>query len=206
MDFEHSPRVKELQQKLSSFMQEHVYPNEHLFIAQIAKDRWNTPPIIEELKVKARAQGLWNLFMPGTDHGGAGLTNLEYAPLAEIMGGIFWAAEIFNCNAPDTGNMEVFVRYSTPEQQEKWLKPLLAGEIRSAYLMTEPDVGSSDATNVELSIRPEGDEYVINGRKWFSTGAMRETCKIFIVMGKTATDNPSRHLQQSHILVERGTP
>jgi acyl-CoA dehydrogenase len=206
VDFEHSPRVKELQQKLSSFMQEHVYPSEHLFMAQIAKDRWNTPPIIEDLKAKARAQGLWNLFMPGTDHGGAGLTNLEYAPLAEIMGGIFWAAEIFNCNAPDTGNMEVFARYSTPEQQEKWLKPLLAGEIRSAYLMTEPDVGSSDATNVELSIRPEGDEYVINGRKWFATGAMRETCKIFIVMGKTDPDNPSRHLQQSQILVERGTP
>ena len=206
MDFEHSPRVKELQQKLNSFMQEHVYPNEHQFMAQIAKDRWNTPPIIEELKTRARAQGLWNLFMPGTDHGGAGLTNLEYAPLAEIMGGIFWAAEIFNCNAPDTGNMEVFVRYSSPEQQEKWLKPLLAGEIRSAYLMTEPDVGSSDATNVELSIRPEGDEYVINGRKWFATGAMRETCKIFIVMGKTDPKNPSRHLQQSQILVERGTP
>ena len=206
MDFEPSPRVKDLQAKLKAFMDEHVYPNEHTFKEQVLQDRWNTPPIVEELKARARAQGLWNLFMPGHDHGGAGLSNLEYAPLAEIMGGIFWAAEVFNCNAPDTGNMEVFARYATPAQQEQWLKPLLAGEIRSAYLMTEPEVGSSDATNVELSIRPEGDEYVINGRKWFATGAMRETCKIFIVMGKTDPTNASRHLQQSQILVERDTP
>ena len=206
MDFEPSPRVKDLQAKLKAFMDEHVYPNEHTFKEQVRQDRWNTPPIVEELKARARAQGLWNLFMPGHDHGGAGLSNLEYAPLSEIMGGIFWAAEVFNCNAPDTGNMEVFARYATPAQQERWLKPLLAGEIRSAYLMTEPEVGSSDATNVELSIRPEGDEYFINGRKWFATGAMRETCKIFIVMGKTDPTNASRHLQQSQILVERDTP
>ena len=175
MDFEPSPRVKDLQAKLKAFMDEHVYPNEHTFKEQVLQDRWNTPPIVEELKARARAQGLWNLFMPGHDHGGAGLSNLEYAPLAEIMGGIFWAAEVFNCNAPDTGNMEVFARYATPAQQE-------------------------------LSIRPEGDEYVINGRKWFATGAMRETCKIFIVMGKTDPTNASRHLQQSQILVERDTP
>jgi acyl-CoA dehydrogenase len=206
MDFEFSPRVQELQKQLNSFMEEHVYPNEHVFKAQIAKDRWKEPAILTELKAKAKALGLWNLFMPGHDHGGQGLTNLEYAPLAEIMGRVFWAAECFNCSAPDTGNMEVFVKYATKEQQDKWLTPLLAGEIRSAYLMTEPDVGSSDATNVELSIRPEGDEYVINGTKWFATGAMHEHCKIFIVMGKTDPENPNRHVQQSQVLVERGTP
>jgi acyl-CoA dehydrogenase len=161
---------------------------------------------MEELKAKAREQGLWNLFMPGREHGGAGLSNLEYAPLAEIMGRVFWAAEVFNCSAPDTGNMEVFARYATPEQQARWLTPLLAGEIRSAYLMTEPEVGSSDATNVALSIRPQGDDYVINGRKWFATGAMRESCQIFIVMGKTDAAHPSRHLQQSQVLVPRDTP
>ena len=206
MDFEVSPRVRQLQQQLEAFMDEHVYPNETVFREQVGRERWKSPPVVEELKAKARAQGLWNLFMPGTGHGGAGLTNLEYAPLAEIMGRVFWAPEIFNCSAPDTGNMEVFARYGTPEQQQKWLTPLLAGEIRSAYVMTEPAVASSDATNVELSIRADGDEYVVNGRKWFATGAMHEKCRIFIVMGKTDPGNPERHLQQSQVLVERGTP
>ncbi|MFE8601189.1 acyl-CoA dehydrogenase family protein [Archangium violaceum] len=206
MDFEHSPRVTELRNRLNAFMKEHVYPNEHTFAEQVQKNRWASPPIVEELKARAKAQGLWNLFMPGVEHGGAGLTNLEYAPLAEIMGRVFWAAELFNCSAPDTGNMEVFARYGTPEQQKKWLEPLLEGRIRSAYVMTEPNVASSDATNVELSIRAEGDEYVINGTKWFATGAMHENCQIFIVMGKTDPNNPNRHLQQSQVLVERGTP
>lgn len=206
MDFEHSPRVRELQRKLSTFMQEHVLPNEHRFKEHLANARWTAPPLMQELKAKARAQGLWNLFMPGHEHGGSGLTNVEYAPLAEIMGRVFWASEVFNCSAPDTGNMEVFARYGTPEQQAKWLTPLLAGEIRSAYLMTEPAVGSSDATNVELSIHADGNDYVINGRKWFATGAMNDACKIFIVMGKTDPDNANRHIQQSQILVERDTP
>jgi len=206
LDFEHSPRVTQLQQQLSAFMQAHVYPNEHVFKQQVAATRWSSPPIVNTLKAKAKAEGLWNLFMPGHSHGGQGLSNAEYAPLAEIMGRVFWASELFNCSAPDTGNMEVFARYGTPEQQDKWLTPLLAGDIRSAYLMTEPDVASSDATNVELSIRADGDAYVINGRKWFGTGVMHEACKVFIVMGKTDPDNPNRHLQQSQILVERDTP
>ena len=206
MNFEHSPRVTQLQQELNAFMQEHVLPNEHVFKQQTAINRWSAPPILQSLKAKARAQGLWNLFMPGHEHGGQGLSNLEYAPLAEIMGRVFWASEVFNCSAPDTGNMEVFARYATPEQQSQWLTPLLDGEIRSAYLMTEPDVGSSDATNVELSIAGEGDEYVINGRKWFATGVMFDACAIFIVMGKTDPNNPNRHIQQSQVLVPRNTP
>jgi acyl-CoA dehydrogenase len=187
-------------------MQEHVLPNEHVFKQQTAINRWSAPPILQSLKAKAREQGLWNLFMPGHEHGGQGLSNVEYAPLAEIMGRVFWASEVFNCSAPDTGNMEVFARYATPEQQAQWLTPLLEGEIRSAYLMTEPDVGSSDATNVELSIAGEGDEYVINGRKWFATGVMFDACAIFIVMGKTDPNNPNRHIQQSQVLVPRNTP
>jgi acyl-CoA dehydrogenase len=206
LDFEHSPRVRRLQKELGAFMQVHVLPNEHLFKQQVALNRWSAPPILHSLKAKAREQGLWNLFMPGHTHGGQGLSNAEYAPLAEIMGRVFWAAEVFNCSAPDTGNMEVFARYATPQQQEQWLTPLLAGEIRSAYLMTEPDVGSSDATNVELSICAEGDDYRINGRKWFATGAMFDACKIFIVMGKTDAGNPNRHIQQSQVLVPRDTP
>lgn len=206
MDFEHSPRVKQLQIELGDFMRDHVVPNEHLFKQQTSLNRWNEPPILRTLKARARAQGLWNLFMPGHAHGGKGLSNAEYAPLAEIMGRVFWAAEVFNCSAPDTGNMEVFARYATPEQQAQWLTPLLTGEIRSAYLMTEPDVGSSDATNVEMSIAADGDEYVINGRKWFATGAMFETCAIFIVMGKTDPNNPNRLVQQSQVLVPRDTP
>jgi acyl-CoA dehydrogenase len=206
LDFEHSPRVKQLQAELNAFMAEHVLPNEHLFREQTTINRWAEPPILKTLKAKARAQGLWNLFMPGHEHGGQGLSNAEYAPLAEIMGRVFWASEVFNCSAPDTGNMEVFARYGTPEQQAQWLAPLLAGEIRSAFLMTEPDVASSDATNVELRIRPDGDSYVINGRKWFATGALFENCHIFIVMGKTDANNPNRHLQQSQVLVPRNTP
>jgi len=206
VNFEHSPRVVQLQQELTAFMNKHVLPNEHVFKEQVAANRWSTPPVVQSLKKLAKAQGLWNLFMPGHEHGGCGLSNAEYAPLAEIMGRVFWAAEVFNCSAPDTGNMEVFARYGTPAQQERWLTPLLAGDIRSAYLMTEPDVASSDATNVELSIRPDGEDYVINGRKWFATGAMLDACEIFIVMGKTDPANPSRHLQQSQILVERNTP
>ena len=206
MDFEPSPRVQQLQQQLNRFMQEHIYPNEQVFKEQVAQQRWTAPPILETLKEEARAQGLWNLFMPGHEHGGCGLSNADYAPLAEIMGRVFWAAEVFNCSAPDTGNMEVFARYGSAEQQERWLQPLLRGEIRSAYAMTEPGVASSDATNVELSIRADGDSYVINGRKWFATGAMNEACKIFIVMGKTDPDHPNRHLQQSQVLVERDRP
>jgi acyl-CoA dehydrogenase len=206
VDFEHSPRVKDLQQKLGAFMRDYVVPNEHRFKEQVATTRWIAPPILQELKARARSQGLWNLFMPGNAHGGCGLTNVEYAPLAEIMGRVFWASEVFNCSAPDTGNMEVLAKYGTSDQQTRWLQPLLAGEIRSAFLMTEPAVASSDATNVELSIRADGNDYIINGRKWFATGAMNEACKVFIVMGKTDPDNPNRHLQQSQILVERDTP
>lgn len=205
MDFEHSQRVQDLQQRLTAFMEEHVYPNEHVFNEQVQAERWKSPPVLEELKEKARAEGLWNLFMPEPEYG-PGLTNLEYAPLAEIMGRVFWAAEVFNCNAPDTGNMEVFVKYGTDAQKERWLKPLLEGKIRSAFAMTEPAVASSDATNVETRIERDGDDYVINGRKWFITNAMHERCEIFIVMGKSDPDNPNRHLQQTQILVPRDTP
>ncbi len=205
MDFQHSQRVQELQQRLTAFMEEHVYPNEHVFNEQVQAERWKSPSVLEELKQKARAEGLWNLFMPDHEYG-PGLTNLEYAPLAEIMGRVFWAAEVFNCNAPDTGNMEVFVKYGTDEQKERWLNPLLEGKIRSAFAMTEPAVASSDATNVETRIERDGDDYVINGRKWFITNAMHERCEIFIVMGKSDPDNPNRHLQQTQILVPRDTP
>ncbi|MCC5859692.1 MAG: acyl-CoA dehydrogenase family protein [Ectothiorhodospiraceae bacterium] len=202
MDFQHSAPVQELQQRLTAFMEEHVYPNEHVFQEQVQAQRWKSPPVLEELKAKARDAGLWNLFMPDPAYG-PGLSNLEYAPLAEIMGRVFWAAEVFNCNAPDTGNMEVFVKYGTAEQKERWLKPLLEGKIRSAFAMTEPAVASSDATNVETRIERDGDHYVINGRKWFITNAMHERCEIFIVMGKSDPDNPNRHLQQTQILVPR---
>jgi len=210
MHFEHSPKVQDLQQRLLRFMDEHIYPNEERREREARASGAQTPsygtlPLMEELKDKARAQGLWNLFLPESGHG-PGLSNLEYAPLCEIMGRRYWSAEAFNCNAPDTGNMEVLARYGTPEQQERWLKPLLAGEIRSSFAMTEPAVASSDATNIECSIRREGDEYVINGRKWYITGAMNERCQIFILMGKTDPDNPNRHQQQSMILVPRDTP
>jgi alkylation response protein AidB-like acyl-CoA dehydrogenase len=205
MPFEPSEKAKQLQARLKSFMDAHVYPNERRFYEQLrAEDRWQPLPIIEELKGKARAEGLWNLFLPESERG-AGLTNLEYAPLCEIMGRVPFAAEVFNCSAPDTGNMEVLERYGTAEHKERWLKPLLAGEIRSAFCMTEPDVASSDATNIQSSIRREGDQYVINGRKWWSSGAGDPRCKILIFMGKTDPGAP-KHRQQSMILVPRDTP
>ena len=186
-------------------MDRHVYPVEGLYQEQVENGhRHHRPPILEELKRRARAEGLWNLFLPG-DHG-AGISNLDYAPLAEIMGRVSWASEIFNCSAPDTGNMEVLSLYGTAEQKKRWLEPLLAGEIRSAFSMTEPEVASSDATNIQCSIRRDGGDYVINGRKWFTSGAMSEDCKILIVMGKTDPDNPNKHLQQSMVLVPRETP
>ncbi len=207
MDFDYSPKVKDLMGRLTAFMEAHVYPAEDAYFGYIEKadDRWTIPPVMEELKAKAKAEGLWNLFLPESEFG-SGLTNLEYAPLAEIMGRSLIGAEVFNCSAPDTGNMEVLVRYGTKEQQDRWLKPLLEGEIRSGYAMTEPAVASSDATNIECEIRREGDEYVINGRKWWTSGAMDPRCKILIVMGKTDPDNPSRHKQQSMILVPMETP
>ena len=207
MPFEFSDRVRALQSQLKQFMEKHVYPVEFEYIKHMeeSKNPWATHPIMEDLKQKARDEGLWNLFLAESDLG-AGLTNLEYAPLAEIMGSVLWAPQVFNCNAPDTGNMEVLFKYGTEEQQERWLQPLLNGEIRSAFAMTEKDVASSDATNVSCSIKREGDEYVINGSKWFISGAMNERCKIMIFMGKTSPDNPDRHRQQSQILVPLDTP
>jgi acyl-CoA dehydrogenase len=201
---EFSEKSKDLQKRLTAFMDEHIYPNEARFHEEVERNRWQPTRIIEELKPKARAAGLWNLFLPESERG-AGLTNLEYAPLCEIMGRSHMAPEVFNCSAPDTGNMEVIERYGTPEQKERWLKPLLAGEIRSCFAMTEPAVASSDATNIESSIRREGNEYVINGRKWWSSGAGDPRCKINIFMGKTDPTAP-RHLQQSMILVPMDAP
>ena len=206
MNFDYSEKVQGLREELMGFMDEHVYPNEKTYHDQVETggDRWSTPPIMEELKEKARSAGLWNLFLPDSEYG-AGLSNLEYAPLCEIMGRSLIAPEVFNCNAPDTGNMEVMVRYGSPEQQKRWLKPLLDGEIRSCFCMTEPDVASSDATNIQSRIERDGDEYVINGRKWWSTGAGNRRCKISIFMGKTAPE-AKRHEQQSMILVPLDTP
>jgi acyl-CoA dehydrogenase len=204
MTFEFSEKTKELQKRLQRFMDEHIYPNERRFHEEVERDRWKPTKIIEELKPKARAAGLWNLFLPD-DSDGAGLTNLEYAPLCEIMGRCHWAPEAFNCSAPDTGNMEVLARYGSPEQKEKWLKPLLAGEIRSCFAMTEPDVASSDATNIASSIKQHGDEYVINGRKWWTSGAGDPRCKIAIFMGKT-DPSAATHKQQSMILVPMDAP
>jgi acyl-CoA dehydrogenase len=203
MNFGLSEKTKELQHRLSAFMDEHVYPNERLFHEQIERNRWQPAEIIEHLKAKARPLGLWNLFL--SDEHGGGLTNLEYAPLCEIMGRSHMAPEVFNCSAPDTGNMEVLARYGTPEQKDRWLKPLLAGEIRSCFAMTEPDVASSDATNIKASIVRDGDEYVINGRKWWSSGAGDPRCKIAIFMGKTDPSAPA-HKQQSMILVPLDKP
>ena len=214
MDFSFSSKVKDLQGRLQVFMDQHIYPNEQRHHDEIEGNRWSPPAIIEELKAKARAAGLWNLFLPDREHG-AGLTNLEYAPLAEIMGRSFIAPEVFNCSAPDTGNMEVLARYGTAEQKERWLKPLLAGEIRSCFAMTEPGVASSDATNIQASIVRQGDEYVINGRKWWSSGAGDPRCKVAIFMGRTDTDrtgtdrtdtkktdrSAALHKQQSMVLV-----
>ncbi len=208
MDFEFSAKVNGLREQLLAFMDEYVYPNENLFWQQVEEgDRWAPPAILEDLKKKAQAQGLWNLFLPEAyGEFSPGLTNLEYAPLAEIMGRVTWASEVFNCSAPDTGNMEVLARYGTPEQQQEWLVPLLAGEIRSAFAMTEPDVASSDATNIETSIVRDGDDYVINGRKWWTSGACGSHAKIMIVMGKTDPDGENRYRQQSMILVPMDTP
>ncbi|HCS28599.1 MAG TPA: acyl-CoA dehydrogenase [Spongiibacteraceae bacterium] len=206
MNFEYTEKVQELIARLNAFMDEHVYPNEARFMEEVAEgDRWQPTAIIEELKPLAKEAGLWNLFLPESEHG-AGLTNLEYAPLCEIMGRVIWAPEVFNCNAPDTGNMEVLARYGTKEHQQQWLEPLLNGEIRSCFAMTEPEVASSDATNIESSIVRDGDEYVINGRKWWSSGGNDPRCKIFIFMGKSDPENPNRHQQQSMILVPRDTP
>lgn len=199
------PPVEQLQDQLQAFMDEFIYPAEETYQEQLNNlpERFSTVPLMEELKAKAKALGLWNLWMP-KDHGG--LSNEDYCSLAEMMGRVLWSPEVFNCNAPDTGNMEVFIKYATPAQKAEWLEPLLNGEIRSSYCMTEPDVASSDATNVRTSITRDNDGYVINGRKWFVTNAPYERTKIFIVMGKSDPDNTNRHLQQSQILVPRDTP
>jgi acyl-CoA dehydrogenase len=203
---ERSPKVLQLCERLEAFMEAEIYPNERRFYDEAEKlGPWAVYPVVEELKPKARKAGLWNLFLPDSKHG-AGLTNFEYAPLCEIMGRSHLAPEVFNCSAPDTGNMEVLARYGTPEQQERWLKPLLAGEIRSCFAMTEPAVASSDATNIEASIVRDGDEYVVNGHKWYTTNATDPRCKIAIFMGKTDPQNPDRHKQQSMILVPLDTP
>ena len=206
MDFNHTQKVLDLMNRLNAFMDEHIYPNEEAYREHFktTDNLWKSPPLMDELKEEAKNAGLWNLFLPESAHG-AGLTNLEYAPLAEIMGRVFFASEVFNCNAPDTGNMEVIDRYGSEAQKEQWLKPLLNGEIRSCFSMTEPRVASSDATNIESPIVLDGDEYVINGRKWWSSGAMNEACKIIIFMGKTDPENPNRHKQQSMILVPMDT-
>lgn len=207
MNFEFSEKVAALIAQVEAFMDEHIYPveREYYDFVHDPANLWHEWPKMEALKAKARAQGLWNLFLPH-EYGAfsPGLTNLEYAPLAEIFGRVPWSSQVFNCSAPDTGNMEVLAKFGSPPQQEKWLMPLLNGEIRSAYVMTEPQVASSDATNLELSILPDGDDYVINGRKWWISGAMHPRCDLFIVMGKTHFDAP-RHVQQSQILVPRDT-
>ena len=206
--YEHSKTSQDLAARLQRFMDAHIYPNEEAYAHQLktAENRFAPLPLMDELKLKAKEAGLWNLFVPEEhaeycDHGG--LTFFDYAPLAEIMGRVIWCPEVFNCNAPDTGNMEVFMNYATEAQQREWLDPLLAGDIRSSYAMTEPQVASSDATNVELRIEKDGNEWVLNGHKWFITNAMYERTKILIVMGKSDPENPSRHLQQSQILVPK---
>ena len=205
MDFDYSPAVVQWQGRLNAFFDQFVYPNEQRYYQEVAAgDRWQPTHLVEELKAAARSAGLWNLFLPASARG-AGLTNTEYAPLCEIMGRVLWAPEVFNCSAPDTGNMEALERYGTPAQKAQWLEPLLAGTIRSAFCMTEPDVASSDATNIESSIVRDGDHYVVNGRKWWSSGAGDPRCRIFIVMGKS-DPNAARHAQQSMLLVPRDTP
>ena len=205
MNFDYSDKTKSYIDRVNAFMEAHVYPAEKTYAEQRASgDRWKVLPIIEDLKVKARAEGLWNLFLPHSEHG-AGLTNLEYAPLAELMGRVAWSSEVFNCSAPDTGNMETIERYGSAEHKKQWLEPLLDGRIRSAFAMTEPAVASSDATNIESSIRRDGDEYVINGVKWWTSGAGDPRCKIMIFMGKTDASAP-RHAQQSMVLVPADAP
>ena len=202
MDFDYSAKTVELQSRLQRFFEEHIYPNETAYYDEInTGERWQPSKLMETLKAKAKAEGLWNLFLPEV----SGLNNVEYAPLAEITGRVTWASEVFNCSAPDTGNMEVLQLYGTPEQKDRWLTPLLDGEIRSCFAMTEPDVASSDATNIRASISPDGEEYVLNGRKWWSTGAGDTRCKLAIFMGKT-DENAPKHLQQSMILVPMDTP
>ena len=210
MEFEYSERVKHMRAKLLDFMERHVYPNEHRFHEEIDANRrsgnqWIPTKVLEDLKPKARDAGLWNLFLPRSPRVPEGLSNLEYAPLCEIMGRVHWAPEVFNCSAPDTGNMETLERYASEEIKRRWLDPLLAGEIRSAFLMTEPEVASSDATNIQCQIRRDGDDYVLNGRKWWSSGAGDPRCKVLIVMGKTDPEAP-RHSQQSMIVVPSDTP
>ncbi|AOW78854.1 acyl-CoA dehydrogenase [Colwellia sp. PAMC 20917] len=207
MDFEYSDKVNALINRVNLFMDKYVYPAEQEMHEQVAQEPWSTPPLMEELKAKAKAEGLWNLFLP-LSYGkySAGLTNLEYAPLAEIMGKVMWAPEVFNCAAPDTGNMEVLAKYGSEAQKKQWLEPLLEGKIRSAFAMTEPEVASSDATNIELRIERDGDEYVINGKKFYISGACRKQCEIMIVMGKTDPDNENRYIQQSQVLVPMRTP
>ena len=207
MDFQYSEKTQDLINQVRDFIDNEVVPAEHTYHEQLEKNPWETPPVLDELKEKARAKGLWNLFLP-KEHGewSVGLSNLEYAPLAEQMGRHHIASECFNCSAPDTGNMEVLAKYGNAQQQEQWLKPLMEGKIRSAFAMTEPEVASSDATNIETSIKRDGDDYVINGRKFYISGAMRKSCEIMIVMGKTDPDNPNRHEQQSQILVPTNTP
>lgn len=210
MNFDYSDKVKNLQQRLRAFMHDHVYPNEARFFQEVEANRaagnaWVPTTLIEELKPKARAAGVWNLFLPNSKRAPEGLTNLEYAPLCEIMGRVPWAPEVFNCSAPDTGNMETLERYASESIKDAWLEPLLRGEIRSAFLMTEPDVASSDATNIQCRITPDGDDYVLNGRKWWSSGAGDPRCKVLIVMGKTDPE-AARHQQQSMIVVPADTP
>ncbi len=204
MAFDYSPKVQQLRERMLAFLDEHIYPNEERWEREARERGWQPTPVVEELKPVARAAGLWNLFLPASEHG-AGLTNLDYAPLCEIMGRSAMAPEVFNCSAPDTGNMEVLERYGTPEHKERWLKPLLAGEIRSCFAMTEPDVASSDATNIQSSIVRDGGEYVLNGRKWWSSGAGDPRCKVAIFMGKTDPTAP-KHKQQSMILVPMDAP
>ena len=206
MDFTHSPRARELLVRLQGFLEEHVQPNEMRYHEQVSEaGRWGEVPLLGQLQALARDAGLWNLFLPPPTTHGPGLTNLEYAPLCEAMGRIHWSSQVFNCSAPDTGNMETLERFGTDAQKREWLEPLLAGEIRSAFAMTEPAVASSDATNIETAIRRDGDDYLINGRKWWTSGAGDERCRIFILMGKTDPTAP-RHRQQSMILVPRDTP
>ena len=206
MDFNHSPRTLDLLARVQSFMDEHIYPNEMRYYEQVAEgNRWAHVPLLDDLTKKAQAAGLWNLFLPPPTTHGPGLTNVEYAPLCEAMGRVHWSSQAFNCSAPDTGNMETLERFGTEEQKKQWLEPLLAGEIRSAFAMTEPAVASSDATNIETSIRRDGNDYVINGRKWWISGAGEDRCKIFILMGKT-DPTASKYRQQSMILVPRDTP
>jgi acyl-CoA dehydrogenase len=204
MDFEPSPRTHALLTRLNAFMDEHVHPNERRYHEQVAADRWGHPPVLEELKAKAKGAGLWNLFLPESEHG-AGLTNVEYAPLCEVMGRVHFSAQIFNCSAPDTGNIETLIRYGTQEQKAEWLKPLLDGEIRSAFAMSEPDVASSDATNIAATIRRDGDDYVLNGRKWWISGVGDENCKVMIFLGRSSEDAP-KHQRHSMILVPRDAP